>query len=30
MKIGLPELWTFGTIIFTILFMLVYFGAAAR
>ncbi len=30
MKIGLPEIWTFGTVIFTILFMLVYFGAAAR
>jgi hypothetical protein len=28
MKLGLPEIWTFGTIIFTILFMLVYFGAA--
>jgi hypothetical protein len=22
---GLPEIWTFGTVIFTILFMLVYF-----
>ncbi len=30
MKIGLPEIWTFGTIIFTILFMLIYFGALAR
>ena len=30
MKIGLPEIWTFGTIIFTIAFMLVYFGAVAR
>jgi hypothetical protein len=30
MKIGLPEIWTFGTIIFTILFMLIYFGAVAR
>lgn len=30
MKFGLPEIWTFGTIIFTILFMLVYFGAAAK
>jgi len=29
-KIGLPEIWTFGTIIFTILFMLIYFGAIAR
>ena len=28
MKIGLPEIWTFGSIIFTILFMLVYFGGA--
>ena len=28
MKFGLPEIWTFGTVIFTILFMLVYFGAA--
>jgi hypothetical protein len=28
MKIGLPEIWSFGTIIFTILFMLVYFGGA--
>jgi len=25
MNIGLPEIWTFGTILFTILFMLVYF-----
>lgn len=30
MKIGLPEIWTFGTVIFTILFMLVYFGAIAK
>jgi hypothetical protein len=30
MKIGLPEIWTFGTVIFTILFMLLYFGAVAR
>jgi hypothetical protein len=30
MKIGLPEIWTFGSIIFTILFMLVYFGIAAK
>jgi hypothetical protein len=28
MKIGLPEVWTFGTVVFTILFMLVYFGGA--
>jgi hypothetical protein len=30
MKIGLPEIWTFGVVIFTILFMMVYFGAAAK
>ncbi len=30
MKIGLPEIWTFGSILFTILFMLVYFGIVAR
>ncbi len=30
MRIGLPEIWTFGSIIFTILFMFVYFGALAR
>jgi hypothetical protein len=30
MKIGLPEIWTFGTILFTILFMWVYFGVIAR
>ena len=30
MKIGMPEIWTFGTVIFTILFMLVYFGGAAK
>jgi hypothetical protein len=30
MKIGLPEIWTFGTVIFTIIFMLVYFGAVAK
>lgn len=30
MKIGLPEIWTFGTIIFTIVFMIVYFGSVAR
>ena len=30
MKIGLPEIWAFGSIIFTILFMIVYFGAVAR
>jgi hypothetical protein len=30
MNIGLPELWAFGSVIFTILFMLVYFGAVAQ
>jgi hypothetical protein len=30
MKIGLPEIWTFGSIIFTILFMWAYFGVIAR
>ena len=30
MKIGLPEVWTFGSIIFTIVFMLIYFGAVAK
>jgi hypothetical protein len=30
MKIGLPELWTFGSIIFTIVFMLIYFGGGAK
>ena len=30
MKIGLPEIWTFGVIIFTILFIFVYFGVIAR
>ena len=30
MKIGLPEIWTFGVIIFTILFMFVYFGVIAK
>ena len=30
MKIGLPEIWTFGSIIFTILFMWVYFGIIAK
>ena len=30
MKIGLPEYWTFGTVIFTILFMWVYFGVIAK
>jgi hypothetical protein len=30
MKIGPPEIWSFGVVIFTILFMLVYFGAAAK
>ena len=28
MKIGLPEVWAFGSIIFTIVFMLIYFGGA--
>ena len=30
MKIGLPEIWTFGTVIFAIVFMLIYFGAVAN
>ena len=30
MKIGLPEIWTFGVIIFTILFIFVYFGVIAK
>ena len=30
MKIGLPEIWTFGSIIFTILFIWVYFWIIAR
>jgi hypothetical protein len=30
MKIGLPEVWAFGSVIFTIVFMLVVFGALAR
>ncbi len=30
MKIGLPEIWTFGVVIFAILFMVVYFGAVGR
>lgn len=30
MRIGLPEIWTFGSIIFTILFMFVYFGVIAK
>jgi hypothetical protein len=30
MKIGLPELWTFGSILFTILFIYVYFGIIAK
>ncbi len=30
MKIGLPEIWTFGSILFTILFILVYFGWLAN
>jgi Na+/proline symporter len=29
-KIGLPEVWTFGTVILTILFMTIYFGALAK
>ncbi len=30
MKIGLPEIWTFGTVIFTIVFMIIYFGGIAK
>ena len=30
MKIGLPEIWTFGSLIFTILFIWVYFGVIAK
>jgi hypothetical protein len=30
MRIGLPELWAFGCVIFTILFMLVYFGTQLK
>jgi hypothetical protein len=30
MKIGLPEIWTFGSVVFTILFIYVYFGVIAR
>jgi hypothetical protein len=30
MKIGLPEVWTFGVVIFTVLFMLIYFGGVAK
>jgi hypothetical protein len=30
MKIGPPEIWTFGSIIFTLLFMWIYFGIIAR
>lgn len=30
MKVGLPEAWAFGSILFTIAFMLVYFGVIAR
>jgi hypothetical protein len=30
MKIGLPEIWTFGVILFTIVFMYVYFGIIAN
>jgi hypothetical protein len=30
MKFGLPEIWTFGVVIFTIVFMWIYFGAVAK
>jgi hypothetical protein len=30
MKFGLPEIWTFGSIVFTLIFMYVYFGIIAR
>jgi hypothetical protein len=30
MKIGLAELWAFGSVIFTIVFMIVVFGGVAR
>jgi hypothetical protein len=30
MKIGLPEIWTFGVILFTIVFIYIYFGIIAR
>jgi hypothetical protein len=30
MKIGLPEIWTFGSILFALVFMWVYFGVIAR
>jgi hypothetical protein len=30
MKIGLPEIWAFGSVIFTILFIYVYFGLIAK
>lgn len=30
MKIGLAEIWAFGTVIFTIIFMLIFFGNVAR
>lgn len=30
MRIGPPEIWTFGSIIFTIVFMFVYFGVIAK
>lgn len=30
MKVGLPEVWAFGSVIFTILFMLVYFGSQLK
>jgi hypothetical protein len=30
MKIGLPEIWTIGVILFTLVFMYVYFGIIAK
>jgi hypothetical protein len=30
MKIGPPEIWSFGVVIFTILFMIVYFGGTGK
>lgn len=30
MKIGLPEVWSFGVVLFTILFMMLYFGWLAK
>jgi len=29
-KVGLPEIWTFGVVLFTIVFMVVYFGHVAH